>query len=162
MAVSLGVGSSTLAVLNFFVALKDGKIDEQERSLMEVVYVVLRVAMVAILVTTLLLAAIYISQSDLVMYMSSFKVAFWTLIFVLYLNAFLMTKHVISSKFGPAIQAATWYTMGVIMALMSLGLQDFYFYQFAVGYMLAIVSAVVLINAVLQHLRKNNKPRNVF
>ncbi len=55
MAISLGVGSSTLAIINFFVAIADGAIDETERKMMGVVYKVLRVAMVLILITTILL-----------------------------------------------------------------------------------------------------------
>ena len=51
-SVSLGVGSSTLAVLNFFVAIADGKISDEERNMMGVVYIVLRISMLAILFTS--------------------------------------------------------------------------------------------------------------
>jgi hypothetical protein len=54
-SISLGVGSSTLAIINFFVAIADSKIDETERIMMGVVYTVLKVAMVLILTTTIIL-----------------------------------------------------------------------------------------------------------
>lgn len=54
-ATSLGVGSSTLAIANFFVAIADGMIDPEERKMMGVVYIVLRVAMVLLFITLTLL-----------------------------------------------------------------------------------------------------------
>ncbi len=52
IGISLGVGSSTIAIVNFFVAIADGKIEPTERKMMQVTYVILRVAMVTILLTT--------------------------------------------------------------------------------------------------------------
>ena len=63
-AISLGVGSSTLAIVNFFVAIDDGKIDDTERKMMGVVYIILRIAMVMILFTTAIVAAVaYITET---------------------------------------------------------------------------------------------------
>lgn len=159
MAISLGVGSSTLAIINFFVAIADGKIDESERNMMGVVYIVLRVAMVAILVTTGLLALLHITQTE-VAYLTSFKMAVWTLIAVLYINAILMTKHLISSSFGPSIQAGTWYTLGGITALLPLNLDNFTYIQFCIGYATVVVFAIVLVNGVMLHLKKKKEQTN--
>lgn len=155
IGVSLGVGSSTLAVTNFFVALSDGKIDESERRMMGIVYIVLRVAMVLILLTTGLLT---ILQSTVygAAYFTPFVIGFWILIAILFLNALLMTLHLMPSTFGPSLQAASWYTMGILMALFSLGLYHFSFTQFSIGYATVITLATVIVNGILVVLKRSN------
>ena len=75
-----------MAILNFFAAIRDGHIDETERNMMGIVYIVLRVAMIVILVTTAFIA-IYeyglVGQSS----MTTHVVAQWILVLVLYVNA---------------------------------------------------------------------------
>jgi hypothetical protein len=58
IGISLGVGSSTLAVLNFFHAIADGTISEEERNFMGITYIVLRVAMGIILISSIALMLI--------------------------------------------------------------------------------------------------------
>jgi hypothetical protein len=152
MAVSLGVGSSTIAIINFFTAIADGKIDEVERRMMGVVYKVLRVAMVLILITTGLLSAVQYVQYG-VPYFSPFVVMFWVLISALFINALLMTKHIMPSKVGPALQAATWYSMGMMLALASVGIYGFTLLSFSIGYVVMIAFALGVVNAVMALLK---------
>lgn len=156
MAISLGVGSSTLAILNFFVAVKDGKIDETERHFMGITYIVLRVAMVIILFTTLILAFYHFNRigAD---YFSTYTIAQIVLITVLYLNALLMTLHLIPSTLGPALQASTWYTLGFILAFFTQGYENYSLYNFALGYIGVFIVAFIIVNSILTHLRYKNK-----
>lgn len=159
MAIALGVGSSTLAIVNFFVAIADGKIDETERRMMGVVYVILRVAMVAILVTSVLLAAYEWSRSQVGL--SAFSISQLLTLLVLFLNGLLMTAHLVPSTIGPAIQAGSWYTLGVLVALQILGLTGFSICQFLLLYLAWIVLAIVIVNgvmAVLKAKREGSKP----
>jgi hypothetical protein len=156
IAISLGVGSSTLAIINFFVAIADGRIDENERRMMGVVYVILRVAMALILLTSGALTLLHYSSAQ------TFLVALWTLIAVLYINAILMTKRIMPSTIGPALQASSWYTLGVTMTLFSLGLVTFSALQFYLGYAVAILLAVSLVNgtmAILKHKRESKEEK---
>ncbi len=148
IGISLGVGCSTLAIVNFFVAIADGKVDDSERKLMGNVYILLRVAMVVILVTTVCLIPFATAP-----YLSAFTLSFWTLISVLHINALLMTKHIMPSKFGPAVQASTWYSLGVINALIPLGLTHFSYFEFAVGYLAALALGVSIVNGTMVHLK---------
>ena len=157
IGISLGVGSSTLAITNFFVAIADGTIDENERRMMGIVYIVLRIAMVLILITTALLSIIQYSIHG-TEFISSFVVAFWILISVLFANAILMTKHIMPSTFGPAIQAATWYTMGVLTSLSSLGLMGFSLIQFILAYTAVIFLAASLVNGMMAYLKGKREP----
>ena len=153
IAVSLGVGSSTLAIINFFVAIADGKIDENERKMMGVVYTVLRVAMVLIAVTAVIIAGIQMLDMGTA-YVTPFVLAVWTLIGMLFLNAVLMTKRIMPSNFGPSIQAGTWYTLGIIMALLQFDLTNFTYIQFLLGYVSVVALATAIVNGMMGYLKK--------
>lgn len=156
IAVSLGVGSSTIAITNFFVAIADGTIDETERKMMGVVYTVLRVAMGLILVTTVGIGAfLYLGAGA--NYFSPFILMTWTLIAVLFINAVLMTKHIMPSKVGPALQAGTWYSLGILMSLVPLGLTGFSYVVFLIGYALIVVIALAAVNGTMQYLKKKKE-----
>lgn len=151
-AISLGTGSSTLAIINFFAAIADGTIDETERRMMGIVYKVLRIAMVAILLSTVLLVANTYSQTGL-MNLPAFYFAQAFTLFVLYVNALLMTAHLVPSTFGPGIQAGSWYTLGTLAALQIAGTTDFKFLAFFLGYIAWIVLAIGIVNGVMAILK---------
>lgn len=138
------------------MAIRDGVIDESERNLMGITYIVLRVAMVLILLTTLLLALPTYFEAGTA-YFTPLTMSIWTLLLVLYLNAFLMTKHIMPSTFGPAIQAATWYSLGIIGALISIGQSDFTFLNFVLSYATAIALAVAVVNGEMARLKAKKK-----
>lgn len=148
-AISLGMGASTLAIINFFVAIADGTIEPSERKMMGVVYVVLRVAMVLILTTFLLLLGVQYLSGNPVMV----NIAQATLIVVLFGNAILMTKRIMPSTAGPALQASTWYTQGILASLLSLGYM-FTFGQFLLAYSAMIVLAISIVNGIMAYLKK--------
>ncbi len=155
-ATSLGVGSSTLAVINFFVAISDGKIDLTERKMMSVVYIMLRVAMVTLFLTLVMLTA-YNTYHLGAAAITALLGAQWLILCVLYANAILMTIKVMPSTFGPAIQAGSWYTLGILAALLPLGLTNFSFGQFIIGYLLVLSLATALINSVISLLSKRRQ-----
>lgn len=148
-AISLGVGSSTLAIVNFFVAIADGKIDDTERKMMGVVYVVLRVAMVLILLTTLFLAGIAYSTDGVPMS----QLAQLTIVAVLFLNAILMTKRIMPSTFGPSLQAGSWYALSVVSTLAALSITGYSFVEFTLAYISWLVLATAIVNGVMAILR---------
>ncbi|MCA9365566.1 hypothetical protein KC723_01610 [Candidatus Kaiserbacteria bacterium] len=160
IAISLGVGASTLAIVNFFVAIADGHIDETERNMMGIVYVVLRVAMVAIL-----FSAAYIGLYEYSIAGSSamdiHTISQWVVIFILYFNAILMTAHIMPSTFGPAIQASSWYTLGIMTALLPIGKSVNSFNIFFAIYLCAIVFAVAIVNGIMWHIKVNKLARGI-
>ncbi len=151
IAIALGVGSSTLAITNFFVAIADGKIEPAERKMMGVVYIVLRVAMVLILLTTttLTLSGYYQFTENAI---APYGVAFFILILVLYANAVLMTLRIMPSTLGPSLQAGSWYTLGVLNALLPLGLVTFTLLHFLLAYAVVILLATALVNGLMAYL----------
>lgn len=150
-SISLGVGSSTLAIVNFFVAIADGKIDETERKMMGVVYTVLRVCMVLILSTTILLILAQ-SLTNTLPDFTGFTLGMLLALAILFANAVLMTLHIMPSTFGPAIQAGSWYTLGMLMSLKTLSVTDFSFGIFLMAYITWLVFAVSLVNGIMAYL----------
>jgi hypothetical protein len=158
-SISLGTGASTLAIINFFVAIADGKIDETERKMMGIVYKVLRVAMVTILATTAFIIASEYGKFGL-NNLSAISISQIIVLAVLYGNAVLMTAHLVPSTFGPAIQAGSWYTLGVISSLQIIGVTNYTTLQFLLGYITWIILAVGIVNgimAILKHKKLANK-----
>ncbi len=150
-AIALGVGSSTLAISNFLVAIFDGKVDEGERRIMGVTYIILRVAMVSILLTT---ALIYWFNSN---FFGEAGTYMWLLIVVLYGNAFLMAKHIMPSKIGPALQAATWYSLGFLVTIHVFDLMIINTTTFGILYAADIIVALVVVNGYLKYLQAKKK-----
>lgn len=151
MAISLGVGCSTVAIFNFFSAIADGKIEPAERGIMGVTYVILRVAMVAILITTADLLIMNLVEGTPV---STLTYAQLTLIFVLFLNAILMTAKIMPSSFGPAIQASTWYTFGFLLALVPHGLTHFTYVTFISCYIILFVVITLGVKFEMSQIKK--------
>ncbi len=152
MGISLGVGASTMTVVFFFNAIKDGTISLEERNYLGLAYIVLRVAMVVILGTYLLMAFLgYLEQGQ--NYFTEYTLAQSILISVLYLNALLMTIKVMPSTFGPAIQASSWYTLGFMSALYGQDIESVGILIFLLGYGTTILFAIALINGIMAYLK---------
>jgi hypothetical protein len=149
--IALGVGSSTLAILNFFTAISDGNIDKTERRMMGIVYIVLRIAMVGILVTTLTLLgpALFSDTQEL----ANFNIAQLIIIAVLFINAILMTLRKMPAKYGPGIQAGSWYTLGIISALQLQGMVNYSLIDFIIGHILMMVLAIIGVNYWMKRVR---------
>lgn len=150
-AIALGVGSSTLAITNFLVAIYDGAIDEGERRIMGVTYVMLRVAMASIFLTT---ALIYFFDKN---FFGTAGLFIWFLVAVLYVNAILMTKHLMPSKIGPALQAGTWYTLGFIVTIHIFNLMVLNYTSFSLLYAADIIVALMIVNGYMKFLQNKKK-----
>jgi hypothetical protein len=117
-----------------------------------VVYTLLRVAMVMIFVTTLILFFMT-PIANAIAPSLTFIMSRFVLVAALFVNAILMTKRIMPSSFGPAIQASSWYALGITTALLPLGLAGFSFFEFIIGYFAAIALTVTIVNGVMGHLK---------
>jgi len=146
LAISLGLGCSTMAVINFFAALKDNHIDVTERRMMGLVYTTLRIAEVLILFSTLGLYAFTYTSS-----VGKFDVLEYgqlCALLVLFINGLLMTIKIMPVTFGPSIQAGSWYTLGFIAAITPLGVHVTAT-QFFLGYVTWLVFATSFVNGMM-------------
>ena len=148
-AISLGVGGSSIVIASFLTALSDGKIETTERRLLGVIYITLRIAMASI---ALMLAYMTLVAPDLLPSLAYI----WIMVGVLYLNAILMTKHWISPKIGPALQAATWYTLGFVTVIDAFALYAVSLTFFLSLYVVDIVVALLAVNGIMAYLKKRS------
>lgn len=158
-SISLGVGSSTLAITNFFAAIADGTIDETERRMMGIVYVVLRIAMMGILIT--MAAQVVLQWYAGTLLFTGPLLAQGLIVAMLFLNAILMTKHVVPSTIGPGLQAGSWYALGALqaMALQGITVAAPYFITFLLAYIAWVVLAIGIVNGVMAVLKsRKQKP----
>jgi len=103
LMISLGAGVSTFAVLSYFASIQDGVIEKAERRIMGSIYFVLRLAMASLSIILILLL-FFTDFSD---YSVWFRVL---IMFVMIVNAGLMTSHRMPMWFGPPLMFASWYT----------------------------------------------------
>lgn len=150
-AIALGVGASTIAIAGFLTAIADNTFDESERRIMGVVYFSLRVAMALIVLFSLLIMWLHPD------FFGWFTVPLWIMTAVLFLNAFLMTKHWISTKLGPAIQAGTWYTLGFIITIYVFKLSVLTLMEFIYFFIIDLVLAIAIVNGCIQYLSWRRK-----
>jgi hypothetical protein len=153
IGVSIGMGTSTLAILNFFHAINDGVISETERNFMGITYTVLRVAMGIILSMLIALSIVGYNLYGLD-YFTHYVVAQVFLTFILFLNSALMTLRIMPSTFGPGIQASTWYTLGFVTTV-SQYVPNLNSFVFILGYLTVVIFATSLVNAVMAYIKDN-------
>jgi hypothetical protein len=154
VAISLGVGCSTVAITQFFAAMADGRVDDGERRMMGKVFILLRISMVAILLTMLVQGGIIYYLTDNFLFISPFFMAAYTVVAVLFVNAIGMTMHLVPRSIGPAVQASSWYTLGVMFSLIPLGLTSFTFMQFGLVYLGVMMLTVAGINVAMNFLKR--------
>lgn len=150
--VSIGVGCSTVAILNFLVAVQDGVVDESEKRLMRIVYFVLRISMGVILLTMFVQGLMLISAYG-TYYFNPFVVAGWFTILLLYVNAILMTRKLMPRSIGPSLQVASWYTLAVLYFLSTVNLIYFTYLQFFAGFALVLLIAMLTVNGSMAYLK---------
>lgn len=107
IGLTLGVGSSTFALIFFIRSLEDGVVDASEKRFMQSVYVVLRIGMMLVFLS--LLASILVEKT-----LSLARAAQVALLFVITLNAFLMTRKLMPMRFGPVLAGGSWYSLFIV------------------------------------------------
>jgi FAD/FMN-containing dehydrogenase len=106
VGLTLGVGSSTFALIFFIRALQDGVIDASEKRFMHTVYTVLRIGMVLIFVG--LIGSAFLDTISLQLGLQL------ALLSIITINAILMTKRIMSMRFGPILAGGSWYSLFLV------------------------------------------------
>ncbi len=151
ISIALGVGSSTYAILFYFMAMRNPALRDAGKPYQKIVYTVLRVAMILILLTELAKIGfyMYLGAGVAELLASGALVLVWTIVAVLFINAILMTLHKMPMMFGPAIQATSWYTLGIVTAL---PVVTFSYVSLMLVYLAGILLVAVAIRMISQKL----------
>src|SRR3989344_6211666 len=149
MAISLGVGGSTFALIFYFMGKHSAVFHETGRPYQKVVYRVLRIAMALILLTEIAKIIAYMQSGVRIQdFLAADPLLFiWTVIAVLFVNPVLMTFHLLPTKIGAAIQAASWYTLGIITAVPTV---TFPYVPLLLTYAGAMVGMAVVVELITQ------------
>jgi len=143
----LGVGGATIAEVNIVRALKDGKVDVNEKHLMHGTYLVIRVGTLIVLLSGVALVWwIYFAEGR-VWPLESAKI--WVkdvMLLVIVFNAWFLTKRWIPLWLGSALSFTSWWGATVL----GLWRTPYSFWELIAGYVVAI--AVVAI--ILEMIRK--------
>ena len=115
--------------------------------------------MTAILVTTVFLVAPTIFAEGF-SGLSSIHVGQCIVIAILFLNAMLMTAHIVPSTLGPGLQAGSWYALGTLIALQAQGVTGFTTIQFTLAYAAWLALAIGIINSIMAVLKHNKQKGN--
>lgn len=142
----LGTGGATIAEFQINRALKDGKVDANERALMHVNYTIIRVGMGIILLSVIGMFWYHLRAGNTFI-LTSEKLWIKDLMFVMiFVNAFLLTKRWIPLWLGASISFTSWW--GATL----LGLAGRLPYSFET-YLLGYVAAIFIIAGVLHLIR---------
>ena len=76
-----------------------------------------------------------------------------TILAVLFINAVLMTKHLMPSKYGPSIQAGSWYALSIVSSLAAMEIIEYTYTLFAIVYVIWLVLVTIIVNGVMAWLR---------
>lgn len=143
----LGVGGATIAEVQASLAYRNGKASEEARSLLHANYFVIRVGMGIILLSVLGMFWYQLNAGN-TWILTSEKLWIKDLMFVaIFVNAVLLTKHLIPFWLGTSISLTSWW--GATL----LGLAGRLPYGF-VTYLVWYVVAIFVVAGVLHLMRK--------
>ena len=143
----LGVGGATVAEMNVVQALRDGKIDPNEKRLMHANYTMIRVGTVLIVLSGILLVWWHLSQGN-TWVLTSEKLWIKELITVaIVINAVALARRWVPLWLGAAISFTSWWAATVLGVWRGV---PFGFWELLIGYIVAIG----LVAFLLHHIRR--------
>jgi hypothetical protein len=117
LAISVSIGAATFALIFYYKSIRDGSIDREERSFLNVVYLVLRIGLSAIVLSELLLVADFFSVGASALILTGSFWFRWLLIGIIVINAVLMDVRKVPHWLGPALTASAWYMYAIATIL---------------------------------------------
>ena len=117
LGMTLGVGSSTFALMFYIVGASDGVIDASERRFMHAVYTTLRIGLFLILISGMAITAAHYFAGDLATVASPAYLFKWLLLFIIIANAVLMDRHILPAQIGGVVAGGSWYALFIIHTL---------------------------------------------
>lgn len=143
----LGVGGATIAEVNVVQALRDGKVDANEKRMMHANYTMIRVGTAFILVSAVLLVWSHLSQGN-TWVLTSGKVWVKEIMTVaIIVNAVALSRRWVPLWLGAAISFTSWWGATILGVWRHV---PFSFWTILISYIIAIG----VVAFVLHHIRK--------
>ncbi len=157
VGLTLAVASSTYALIFYYKATADGKVDETERSFLHIVYRVLRIGLLLLIAAEAIGVIMYHYYGSSAEYF--YTPVFYarvTLLGVIVSNAFLMQWRLMPMWLGPALAGGSWYAYFLLNTIPLYVYSYAELFRFYVGF---LVLALVLHHLIILATRKiSHKP----
>lgn len=114
LGMTLGVGSSTFAVMFYILGMADGRIDPSERAFMRAVFVTLRIGLFLIIMSGAAITGAHYLVGDIAVLMTPVFLFKWALLAMIILTALLMDRRIIPRTVGGTVAGASWYALFVV------------------------------------------------
>jgi hypothetical protein len=151
---TFAIAGSTFAMIFYYAAMWDGKITDDEKHFMHIVYFVLRIGLV-ILIPWEIIVMLWSIANDIPAYYES--VVNWFRVFLLGIivfNAVLMTAHKMPMWLGPALAGGSWYYYFFV----SITSKEFTISQLFLYYIIFIAALTVVLHILKKKLIDDRKP----
>lgn len=148
----LGVGGATMIEVHLNRALADGQMSPDERSLLGLNFVTLRVGLALALFTGIGFVALYAANGQ------EFRLqnpVFWAKMFmivVIAVNALLLQSHKIGMYWGSALSFVTWWAAALLGIFLTNGTR-FGFIEIAIGYIAAVVLGAFVLHKIREFIK---------
>lgn len=152
LGTTLGVGSSTYALIFFHQSIMDGVIDDTEKRFLHTVYLLLRAGMFFLFISFATQGYLLATQSGSILVERNTLATQATLLIVIFINALLMDGRKIPMWLGPALAGASWY--GIFFASV-LDMYHFSYETLLLWYLVLIVVCILLLRFFRELLPKN-------
>lgn len=144
----LGVGGATIAEVNVVQALRDGKIDPNEKRMMHANYTMIRVGTAFIVVSAVLLVWSHLSQGN-TWVLTSGKVWVKEIMTVaIVMNAIALSKRWVPLWLGAAISFTSWWGATVLGVWRHV---PYSFLVLLIGYVVSIALVAVVLHFIRKH-----------
>ncbi len=121
----LGVGGATFIEIHLNMALKDGKMDDVEKSVLAKDFLVTRIGMALGLLTGIGFIVEYILHNQLFRLMDGVFWAKMTIFLIIVINAWLLHKHKVGLYWGSAFSFVSWWTVMLLGIFLTNGVKFF-------------------------------------
>ena len=153
LGLSLTVASSTYALIFYFQSLRDGTVDDTEKRFLHTVFFVLRLGWALFAAGEIILLAFIFSLGTPLSAVSDTIWMTWLIFGVLLLNAYLMTKHIMPMRFGPALAGGSWYS---IFFLNVLPFGNFHWSFLILGYVIFLAVFFGILEIIRKQVTTHN------
>ena len=121
----LGVGGATFIEIHLNMALKDGKMTDEEKIVMGKDFLVTRIGMIVAVLTGFGFVLEYYLNNQLFRLMDGVFWAKMAIIVIINMNAYLLDKHKVGLYWGSAFSFVSWWTAMVLGTFLTNGVKFF-------------------------------------
>ncbi|MFT5036649.1 MAG: hypothetical protein ACI9VM_000212 [Candidatus Azotimanducaceae bacterium] len=151
----LGVGGATFIEVHLNKALADGTMSEDERGMLGLDFVVLRIGLVLAVFTGVGFIILYIVNGQEFRLQNPVFWAKMAMVLIVAVNALLLQSHKISLYWGSALSFITWWGAMILGFFLTGGIR-YGFIEIMVVYGVIIVAGAYVLHKIREYIKKKH------